>query len=95
MTQECLDCKEKLSNFIPLAPNEIVNYSQWENNEKITIRSTVMEAFQKLESQIKPYLIHVYVKRKQAAYMNMLQTKANGENIVIHVDFSENASLKS
>ena len=54
-----------------------------------------MEAFQKLESQIKPYLIHVYVKRKQAAYMNMLQTKANGENIVIHVDFSENASLKS
>ena len=38
-------------------------------------------------------MIHTYVKRKQAAYMDTLISKCDGENVVLQGDFSENATI--
>ena len=40
-------------------------------------------------------MIHTYVKRKQAAYMDTLISKCDGENVVLQVDFSEIATIAS
>ena len=39
-------------------------------------------------------LVHHYVKSKQAAHMEELIASCDGENIVLQVDFSENATIK-
>jgi hypothetical protein len=43
---------------------------------------------------MKPFLIHVFVKRRQAQKMEELKASADTEKIVLQVDFSENASLQ-
>ena len=40
-------------------------------------------------------MIHTYVQRKQDAYMDTLISKSDGENVVLQVDFSENATIAS
>ena len=40
------------------------------------------------------FLVHLYVKRKQAAHMEELIVPCDDENIVLQVDFSENATIK-
>ena len=39
------------------------------------------------------WILHTYVKRKQAAYMDTLISKCDGENVVLQVDFFENATI--
>ncbi|XP_033625038.1 uncharacterized protein LOC117288334 [Asterias rubens] len=98
MTQDCPECKGKIHDFAPeLTDESIVKYSQWQKNdgntEKVEITSTVHMAFEELLNQLKVFLVHVYVKRKQSAYREMLLKNVDGEEIVLQVDFSENASL--
>ena len=72
---------------------DTVRSQQWQNNEKIVdIIGTVNDAFTKLKRQLKEFLIHTYMKRKQAAYMtSFLISKCSKENVV----FSENATRAS
>ena len=56
---------------------------------------TVNDAFTELKNQLKQFLIHTFIKRKQAGYMSDLVSKWDGENAVLQVDFSENAAIAS
>ena len=47
------------------------------------------------QRQLNPFLIHVFIKRRQAAYMRDRQRAADGVNIIVQVDFSENATLQN
>ena len=75
-----------------------MSYQQWKNTdkfEKINIIGTVMDAFTELKKQLKDFLIHTFVKRKQSAHMDTLIAKCDTEHIVLQVDFSENATIAS
>ncbi len=63
--------------------------------EKVDIIATVSDAFVELKSQLRFFLLHMYVKHRQAACMKELISKSNKWNAVLHVDFSENATIMS
>jgi hypothetical protein len=97
---ECLACKDKLTDFAPApdSKDHLIKYCQWQNQdkvEKVEITSSVGEAFEQLQQQLCPFLIHVYIKRKQAEHMIMLKEDVDGKTVLLQVDFSENASLQS
>ena len=66
-----------------------------ERVEKVNIFGTVSDVFTELKKQLKHYLIYTYIKRKQMAKMDELIEACNVENVVLQVDFSENASIVS
>ena len=96
MTQECILCKNKIDRFIPHASDDrSIHYYQWQKSssyEKVQLTGSASKVFAELKSQMRKFLIHVYVKRKQA-FMNDLKAKVGGKKVVVQVDFSENASL--
>ena len=55
---------------------------------------TVDDCFDKLKTQVGPFLLHAYVKRKQEASFKSLVKKSDGKSVVLQVDFSENASQR-
>ena len=98
MYSECSTCKSKIDNYSPKNDTDTITYQQWQNNdkiEKIDINSTVKDAFEKLKSLLKEFLIHTYVKRKQAKYMTELISNVDGKKVLLQIDFSENATIAS
>ena len=71
----------------------------WQNTdnrvEKVEIIATVEDAFTALKTQLKPFLLHTYVKRKQAVHLKELVSNCDGVIVVLQVDFSENATITS
>ena len=63
--------------------------------EKVDIIGTISDVFAEVKRQLRDFLIHTYVERKQDAYMATLISKCDGENVVLQVDFSENATIAS
>ena len=63
--------------------------------EKIDIIDTISDGFAELKRQLRDFFIHTYVERKQDVYMDTLISKCDGENILLQVDFSENATIAS
>lgn len=55
--------------------------------------STVKETFGELLRQVKKFLLHTYIKREQASAFDQLKSSVNTENVVIQVDFAENAAI--
>ena len=53
----------------------------------------VTEIFAVLKTHLKECLIHTYVKRIQAARMSKLIADSDGRNVVLQVDFSDDASI--
>ena len=69
-----------IDDFTPLSPAATVSYQQWQNIEKVekvNIVGTVIDAFIELKKQLGYFLIHTFVKRKQAAHMDNLIVKCN------------------
>ena len=99
LTSKCKTCEDRINNFAPdNSSADTLRYLQWQNNtrvEKVEIIGTVDDAFSSLKSQLKPFLLHTYVKRKQAACFKQLVSSRDGENVVLQVDFSENATIAS
>ncbi len=100
MTLQCDLCKHKLSTCKPQgdACEVTVKYCQWQGTgndmQKVTVEETVSTAFDELQRQLSAFLIHVYVKRQQKHFFDTQKSKVDGKRCVLHVDFSENATLK-
>ena len=99
LKSQCEACKDRIDNFTPSNGSDALRYLQWQNTnsrvEKVEIIGTVEDAFTSLKTQLKPFLLHTYVKRKQAAHLDKLVSNCDGENAVLQVDFSENATIAS
>ena len=54
---------------------------------------TVDAVFNELKKQLSTFLLHTFVKRKQAASFDSLKNSCDGKSIVLQVDFSENATI--
>ena len=99
MTLECNICRNKISAYEPVRDDAELHvaYFQWQRNDKniakVEVKSCAEDAFIELKHQLKPFLIHVYIKRKQAAFMENITSSVDGKKIALQVDFSENATL--
>ena len=96
MTCRCLACADSVLQFSPRVTHP-VSFQQWQTAdgraEKITIQGTTEDAFQKLKEQSQHFLLHSYVKRKQATSFKKLTESCDNKNIVIQVHCSENATI--
>lgn len=97
LLRECQSCVGKFSQFSPQQQSVIVEYRQWQATavrvEKVALTGTTEEVFGKLEAQLPQFLLHTYIKRAQFSAFSSLKSKCDGKNIVLQVDFSENASI--
>ena len=66
-----------------------------DKTERVDIIGSISDVFAELKRQLGDFLVHTYVKRKQAAYMDTLISKCDGENVMLQVDFSENETIAS
>ena len=62
---------------------------------KIEIKGTVQEILENLEDQLKDFLVHRCIKRKQVEHMTKVLSSCDGESILLQADYSENAGLIS
>lgn len=98
MSSKCTKCKDLIDTFTPSNSDDTLKYQQWQSDEKVEkvdIIATVGDAFAELKKKLHFFLIHTYVKRRQAACMVDLISKCDKENGVLQVDFSENATIMS
>jgi len=75
MSNECSDCRNKIDDFTPENPVDAIKFHQWLMNdkiEKVEMLGTVADAFSSLKKQLRVFLIHTYVKCKQAAHLDAL-----------------------
>ena len=83
--------------FTPENCSPALQYQQWQSIDnrvdKLTIKGTVGECFKELKYQLESFLLHTYIKRKQSTTFKALIKKCDGKNIVLQVDFSENAAI--
>ena len=97
--RKCHNCIHLLDTFKPAVKQceNVVRYFQWKSSpktEKIEITAAIGDTFEDLQRKTNAFLVHRYVKRKQAAHMEELIASCDGKNIVLQVDFSENATIK-
>ena len=99
MSCECDECKSLFDAFVPQSPSDTLKYQQWQKTsdriEKVELVATVGDAFSELKSQLRHFLIHTYVKRRQAAHFSNSILQSSEKSLVLQVDFSENATIGS
>ena len=97
MTRKCSTCSSRIDEFSPQDKPAVVQYYQWKSTEnrveKVAISGTVEDVFDELKQQLNPFLLHTYVKRKQATSFDSLKSSCDGKSVVLQVDFSENATI--
>ena len=90
MTRECSTCHDMIDGIAPQAHSESLPYYQWKSTdnriEKIVATDTVDNIFNELINQLNTFLLHTFVKRKQAAAFNSLKSSSDGISIVLQVD---------
>ena len=59
-------------------------------SEKQEFSGTVHEYLNTLEAQLESFLIHVFIKRRQARYFELIKSTSDDETICAQVDYSEN-----
>ena len=97
MTQECSTCVDLIDEFAPQSSSVILQYYQWkavDSRIKMVVLTDAVDAvFNELKKQLSTFLLHSFVKRKQAASFDSLKSSCDGKSIVLQVDFSENAMI--
>ena len=99
MSGKCSKCANAIDKYAPVNNSNPVHYQQWQSVdkrvEKVDKMGTVGGCFEELKTQVGPFLLHTYVKRKQAASFKSLVEGCDGKSVVLQVDFSENATIAS
>ena len=97
MSGKCSKCANTINKYAPVNNSISIHYQQWQSVdnriEKVDRMGTVGDCFEEL--QVGPFLLQTYVKRKQAASFKSLVEGCDGKNVVLQVDFSENATIAS
>ena len=85
MSNECSHCRNKIDDFTPENPADAIKFHQWLTNdkiEKVEILGTVTNTFSSQKKQLQVFLIHTYVKRKQAAHLDALISECDTKKVV-------------
>ena len=91
----CMNKYNEKYNF-PELDDTHVSWFQWTNDvrtEKVADSGTLKKCLALLQNQLPAFLIHVYIKRKQSQHFEDEKARANGQHVVIQVDFAENYAI--
>lgn len=101
MFRRCSICADYFDTKIRkciLNPARRVQWYQWTSkngySEKKEFNGTVNQCLNTLETQLEPFLVHVFIKRRQAAFFDMIKSNVDDETICLQVDYSENFKLE-
>lgn len=80
---KCSKCANAIKKYDPANKSHPVHYQQWQNvsnhMDKVDKMGTVGDCFDELKTQVGPFLLHTYVKRKQAASFKSLVQGCDGK----------------
>jgi hypothetical protein len=99
MISQCATCQNSSIDCEPTEPLKEVNYLQWKNltgrAAKVEKKASLSEVFREHKNQLPAFLIHSYIKRKQAAFLDSMRTSVINDKTkaVVQVDFSQNYAL--
>ena len=100
MFRRCSICSNyfdtKIRKYL-INPAHKIKWYQWTSkngySEKEEFNGTVNECLNTLEKQVEFFLIHVFIKRRQAAHFEIIKSIVDDETICLQVDYSENFKL--
>ena len=97
MHSTCVNCFDLELNMHDFHKNkESVTFHQWirivNKIQKLEIELPSDEIYQKFKNDLKFLKKHIYVKRQQYACYNKLKEELGENEVLLHVDYSENYS---
>ena len=111
MYGDCINCKSRKLIQQTYDKTENIIYRQWETKVEdreirkeikqvtitsiVEIKSTLGELVAKFESQLKRFKVHLFNIENQTEYYRNLQSTMKDDELLIHIDFSENYVCKS
>ena len=100
MFGRCISCINHFNNKISNSvnnPKQQIQWFQWiwqdRKTKKVEFNDTIEQCLAVLKEKLGPFLIHVFIKRRQAAFFERMKTSSTEECICLQVDFSENFRL--
>ncbi|CAF4598521.1 unnamed protein product, partial [Rotaria sp. Silwood2] len=101
MFSRCVSCANNFNNKILNIvndPKQQIQWFQWicldGKTKKVEFNDTIEQCLAVLKEKLGPFWVHVFAKRKQAAFFfKKIKTISNEELICLQVDFSENFRL--
>jgi len=103
MFSKCAQCavyfKDKIQNKI-IDSTAVIKWTLWSTSTegrfmKIDYKGPILECVVTLESKIKHFLFHVFVKRQQSNFFEFIKNNLNDQCCLLQVDYSENFSIVS
>ncbi|CAF3420657.1 unnamed protein product [Rotaria socialis] len=101
MASSCLLCENKFDTNIKnniIDRNITVKWYQWKNINRYAAKEeeqgSVEQCVELLASKVRPFLLHVYIKRQQNKSFEESKSNSNSNKIVVQVDYSENFDIK-
>jgi len=102
MFSHCVACANNFNNKIlniVNKPKQSIQWFQWMLQDgkikKVEFNDTIEQCLQVLKEKIEPFLVHVFIKRQQAAFFERMKNISNEQLICLQVDFSENFRLRN
>ena len=100
MFSDCNQCSFNFRNKIEhkiIDPAYLIKWSLWTTSDegravKVDYEGSVQNCVRVLQTKIKQFLFHVFIKRKQSNYFEMLRDNSSDERCLLQVDYSENFS---
>ncbi|KAG8170987.1 hypothetical protein JTE90_009311 [Oedothorax gibbosus] len=92
MNRDCDSCRMKIEAYdpsivVPDLVNTTIKVHQWQNVEGLTKKEilgmNLISLFELLKEQLKPFLIHTYIKRVQSKHFESLKGEVNSKKVVL------------
>jgi hypothetical protein len=101
MFSDCNQCSLHFQNKIHdkiIDPSRIIKWSLWSTSDegravKVDHEGSVQNCVDTLGTKIKKFLFHVFIKRQQSKFFEVLKENSTDEQCLLQVDYSENYSL--
>lgn len=101
MFSNCIHCTDKFKTKIKdkmIDSTFQIKWTLWSTSaqgraEKIDYEGSVLECVNILQDKIEHFLFHVFVKRQQSSYFEMIKANVTDKKCLIQVDYSENFAI--
>ena len=101
MSSQCEFCRDSIENIHVDVEDESqeISYHIWAKDttklpQLISKSETVRDILKGIKSDLKPFLLHTFIKRKQQEWFEMAKSSVDGKTVLVQVDFSENFTIK-
>ncbi|CAF2260150.1 unnamed protein product, partial [Rotaria magnacalcarata] len=101
MFSHCDQCSLHFNNKIRdqmIHPTSVIKWTLWSTPQegramKVDHEGLVLNCVEALASRVKYFLFHVFVKREQSKFFELIKQNVNDQSCLMQVDYSENFAL--